>query len=185
MLTPKCVCMDQIRPFLQSHGQDFRTSFDTSPSSVLHHILYTAASLYLFMKFALSQGPIKASLLSPWLDPLIMLEKYLPSKLYSVEQKSQGKTMIFFWHSLYVSNQQYMLKKKKVKAMEVGHDSWLTETGYVVLFCEEGVRDLYSSTCKGFLLAHRGRHFRFVVENFFFRLSHPQNPFLCTWVGIC
>lgn len=46
--------------------------------------------------------------------------------------------------------------------MEVGHDSWLTETGYVVLFWGEGVRDLWIASCKGFSLAHRGRQFRFV-----------------------
>lgn len=34
--------------------------------------------------------------------------------------------------------------------MEVGHDSWLTETGYVVLFWGEALRDLYSSSVKDF-----------------------------------
>lgn len=62
-----------------------------------------------------------------------MLKKYLPSKLYSVHQKSPEKTMkwfFFFWHSLGVSNQQC---KKKDKAMEVGHDSWLKQLCGVVL----------------------------------------------------
>lgn len=36
------------------------------------------------------------------------------------------------------------------------------------------MRDLYSSSCKGFLQAHRGRQFRFVlVGNFFLLLVVP------------
>ena len=124
---------------------------------------------------------MKASLLSPWLDPLLMLEKYLPSKLYSVRQKSLEETMKWYFSdiaSVYQTSSVRGEKKRKVKAMEVGHDSWLTETGYVVLFWGEGVRDRYSSSCKGFFLAHRGRHFRFVlVGNFCFWLSHPEESF--------
>lgn len=64
--------------------------------------------------------------------------------------------------------------------MEVGHDSWLTETGYVVLFWGEALRDLYSSSCKGFLLAHRGRQCRFVLVGifFFFALACPTQRIL-------
>lgn len=40
------------------------------------------------------------------------------------------KWFFFFWHSLGVSNQQC---KKKDKAMEVGHDSWLKQLCGVVL----------------------------------------------------
>lgn len=35
----------------------------------------------------------------------------------------------------------------------------------MVLFCGEGVRDLSSSSCKGFSPAHKGRQLRFVVGN--------------------
>lgn len=58
--------------------------------------------------------------------------------------------------------------------MEVGHDSWLPETEYAVLFCGEGVRDLSSSSCKGFSPAHRGRQLRFVVGIFSLLVVPPE-----------
>lgn len=39
------------------------------------------------------------------------------------------------------------------------HRNWLCG----VVLRREAVRDLYSSSCKGFSLAHRGRQFRFVL----------------------
>lgn len=40
------------------------------------------------------------------------------------------------------------------------------------------MRDLYSSSCKGFLLAHRGRQFRFVlVRNFLLSVVPPKESF--------
>lgn len=60
----------------------------------------------------------------------------------------ENNQVIFF--DIASAYQTQLWKEKEVKALEVGHDTWLTETGYVLLFCEVGTRALSSSSCKGF-----------------------------------
>lgn len=120
-----------------------------------------------------------------------MFGKYLPSKLYSVHQKIPGENNDFFRRSLRVSNQQYKGGKIKKEGKSNGSRPWLmTHRNWLcgVVLRREAVRDLYSSSCKGFSPAHRGRQFRFVLLGIVFsffglRSSRPKNLFLCTWVG--
>lgn len=95
-----------------------------------------------------------------------MFGKYLPSKLYSVHQKIPGENNDFFRRSLCVSNQQYKGGKIKKEGKSNGSRPWLmTHRNWLcgVVLRREAVRDLYSSSCKGFSPAHRGRQFRFVL----------------------
>lgn len=95
-----------------------------------------------------------------------MFGKYLPSKLYSVHQKIPRENNDFFRRSLRVSNQQYKGGKIKKEGKSNGSRPWLmTHRNWLcgVVLRREAVRDLYSSSCKGFSPAHRGRQFRFVL----------------------
>lgn len=63
--------------------------------------------------------------------------------------------------------------------MEVGHDSWLTQTGYVVLFWGEALRVLSRSSFEECQLAHRGRQCRFCIGGaiFLLLLVPPKESF--------
>lgn len=109
----------------------------------MHQIQYTVLSPCLSKEPVLAQGAMKAFLLYPWLDPLLMLEKYLPSKLYSEHQQSQEKTMKWYFSDIASVYQTSSTRGKKrgKEAMEVGHDSWLT-----VMWCCFEEREWGTST---------------------------------------